>query len=657
MRTFSFHGNDGCSLHSWAVGAGPTLLLLHGGGPDHRSLIPLAERLADRHTVVLPDIRGYGESVCTDPAQHTWAQYTHDVIALLDHLDVQEAVLVGTGLGSTIALRVARDHPDRVRAAILISAEEIESAEGKQAETALLDAFANRVRDEGLEAAWDPVLTLFPPVIATMVRDAIPRSNPESIAAAAAIARDRAFPDIDAVATIDVPVLVIPGTDARHPAELGETLAATLPHGELAPLAITDSMHTPDDLASAVAPAVRAFLTDTTSLSETTSVEAASPIRHSHPDAQRRVQLLLDALVASGREVGAQVAVYHDGRLVVDAWAGVAQPSTGVPVDGQTLFPVFSVGKGIAATALHVLVDHGLVGYETRLAQFWPEFAVHGKDATTLANVLDHSAGVPYFPMGLSADDLLDADRIAGLIADMEPEWKPGTLTGYHILTFGYLVAETIRRATGASLADVVRNELAAPLGIDEDLFVVPPAAHAHRLADIDADEFVALQSQLPGGSALVRVVGGLSADAIVPRRQPPPGRSWSMEAPLPFSATMTARAGARLYAMLAGGGEIDGVRLLSSRAVATATEIRRSEVDQILGAPVLKSWGYVNGDPVTGARPAAFGFGGLGGAEAYADPEHRLSFAFTHNLLTPPTREDSAPEVAAEVRAALGIQ
>lgn len=138
MRTFSFHGGDGCSLRGWTVGAGPTVVLLHGGGPDHHSLIPLAERLADRYTVVLPDIRGYGESVCTDPARHTWDQYTHDVIALLDHLDVRDAALAGTGLGSTIALRVARDHPDRVRAAILISAEDIESAEDKQVETTLL---------------------------------------------------------------------------------------------------------------------------------------------------------------------------------------------------------------------------------------------------------------------------------------------------------------------------------------------------------------------------------------------------------------------------------------------------------------------------------------------------------------------------------------
>jgi CubicO group peptidase (beta-lactamase class C family) len=368
---------------------------------------------------------------------------------------------------------------------------------------------------------------------------------------------------------------------------------------------------------------------------------------------QEAIQHRLDDLVESGVELGAQVAAYLGDELVVHAWAGVADPATGALVDGSTLFPVFSVSKGIVATAVHRLVDRDVLHYDTRLAERWPEFGVHGKEAITVAHVLEHSAGVPYFPTGLTPDDLADYDRVVSLIADSELAWEPGTKTGYHSLTFGYLMAETIRRATGRTVDEVVRTELAEPLGIEDELFIVPPAEHANRLADIDAAAFVALQAQLPGGNAFQKVVGGILADSIVPRRVAPADRSWAMDAFLPFSATMTARAGAVLYGALANGDR----RLLAPERVALATRIRRRDLDQIIDAPALKSLGYLHADPVSGGSETAFGFGGLGGAEAYADPGRRLSFAFTHNRLTPPTAEESAPGLAALLRERLGLE
>ncbi|MGN9841532.1 alpha/beta fold hydrolase [Nonomuraea sp. H19] len=263
MTTFTYHGADGHPLHATTIGAdGPPLVLLHGGGPDHHSLLPLARRLADLHTVILPDVRGYGRSVCADPARHTWDQYTCDVLALQDHLGIRSAVLGGTGLGATVTLRTALAHPDRVRAAILIGVEDIEDDQDKEAETAFLDAFAARVLADGVEAAWAPILERFPPVIGAMVRDAIPRSDPASIAAAAAIGRDRAFRGLDELAAISSPTLVIPGTDPRHPRELGEQVAGVLRRGRLAPVAVSADLHTADDLAAAIVPAIRAFLSD-----------------------------------------------------------------------------------------------------------------------------------------------------------------------------------------------------------------------------------------------------------------------------------------------------------------------------------------------------------------------------------------------------------
>lgn len=271
MTEFTFRGSDGCRLYATVIGStdkpavldeSPMLVLLHGGGPDHHSLVPLARQLADLCTVALPDIRGYGRSVCTDPARHTWSQYASDLIALLDTLGVRRAIVGGAGLGTTIGLRTAVTSPDRVRALVLISVEDIEDDEAKEAEIAFMDKFAARVRDEGIEAAWAPILKDLAPVIGSMVRDAIPRSDPASIAAAASIGRDRAFRSVGELAVIAAPTLIIPGTDWRHPTALAEELARVLPRGQLVPAVDIADLRTADDFAHACAPTIRSFLMD-----------------------------------------------------------------------------------------------------------------------------------------------------------------------------------------------------------------------------------------------------------------------------------------------------------------------------------------------------------------------------------------------------------
>lgn len=260
MQEFTYHGCDDCPLHATVVGEGPALVLLHGGGPDHHSMRPLADRLADRYSVVLPDIRGYGRSTCADPACHTWAQYTADIVSVLDAIGTDQAGLIGAGLGGTIALRTCLKQPDLVSLAVLISAEDIEDDQAKAAETALMDEFAERVRIHGIEAAWQLFLPTLQPLIGNLVRDAIPRSDPASIAAAAAIGRDRAFRSVEELKSVHTPTLIIPGSDDRHPTALAERLARALPRGHLAAVSMSPDLHTADDLAVAFAPTIRAFL-------------------------------------------------------------------------------------------------------------------------------------------------------------------------------------------------------------------------------------------------------------------------------------------------------------------------------------------------------------------------------------------------------------
>ncbi len=266
LRELTYSGRDGWPLHAEMSESGgetqTVVVLLHGGGPDHRMFLPLAQRLADLCTVVLPDVRGYGRSVCTDPERHTWTQYAEDVIALLNHLGVEHAIVGGAGLGSTIALRTAAAYPARVEAAILISVEDIEDDERKKAEIEFMDAFAQRVRNEGIEAGWAPILPDLAPVIGELVREAIPRSDPASIAAAAAIGHDRAFRSVDEVDGFSAPTLIVPGMDARHPRALAEALARVLPAGTIADVMMTDELRDAEDFGRVFAPALRDFISE-----------------------------------------------------------------------------------------------------------------------------------------------------------------------------------------------------------------------------------------------------------------------------------------------------------------------------------------------------------------------------------------------------------
>lgn len=260
-----FAGDDGCDLRAWvsppcpAIENPTAIVLLHGGGPDHRMFLPLVEEIPGDFTVILPDIRGYGRSLCRDPSCHRWSQYASDVVALLDALGISRAIVGGAGLGGTVALRVAIEHPEHVLGVFVIGLEDIEDDDAKQAEIRLMDAFAARARQDGIAAAWEPLFPHLSPIIGALVRDAIPRSDRASIAAAAAIGRDRSFASPLELAAIAAPTLLFPGADARHPEELAKTVAKIIPKGEVAAISMSDGMESSDDFGRAIGPAIADF--------------------------------------------------------------------------------------------------------------------------------------------------------------------------------------------------------------------------------------------------------------------------------------------------------------------------------------------------------------------------------------------------------------
>lgn len=262
MRTLHV-GDDGWPLMGEVIGRGELIIMLHGGGPDHYSMRPLADRLAGRYRVALPDIRGYGASRCPDPTLHRWDQYVTDTIAIMHALDATSTHLVGAGLGGTIALRTCLQHPQIARSAVIISAEAIEDDDDKAADAELMARFADRARSRGLQAAWELFVPHLQPLIANLVTEAIPRADAQSAAAAAAIGQDRAFATVDELRRINAPTLIIAGNDPRHPTQLARTLADVLPLGVLAEATMSDQLANAEDLAHAFGPAIKQFLATT----------------------------------------------------------------------------------------------------------------------------------------------------------------------------------------------------------------------------------------------------------------------------------------------------------------------------------------------------------------------------------------------------------
>jgi CubicO group peptidase (beta-lactamase class C family) len=370
-------------------------------------------------------------------------------------------------------------------------------------------------------------------------------------------------------------------------------------------------------------------------------------------DAQAHVQGLLDELTASGAETGLQVAAYLDGKLIVDAWSGIADRAGGRPMDGDSLMVVFSVTKGIAATAFHIMAEKHGIEYDTPVARYWPEFGVKGKERATVRDALCHRAGVPQMPDGLTPEDICDWDLMCSRIADLEPLWEPGTQTGYHAYTWGWLIGEIARRVDGRPFARIVAEEVCRPLGIDS-LFLGIPDEVEPRVATLEDEEWVASQKALPADALLLRAIPlpltpshAIHDRADVRRASIPAG-----------GGIMNARAIARHYAALACG-ELDGVRLLTPERQRQATTMQTNDIDLALGAPLRKSLGYFLGGTLSpmGDRMSAFGHPGVGGAIGFADPEHRFAFGLTKNRLTVNMPgEGTTSRVARELRACLGI-
>jgi CubicO group peptidase (beta-lactamase class C family) len=344
--------------------------------------------------------------------------------------------------------------------------------------------------------------------------------------------------------------------------------------------------------------------------------------------APARFSAVKDAFAASfaaGEELGARFTLVEADETVLDLWGGFADRGRTRAFDDQTLTPIFSTTKAVAALLIARLVDAGKLDYAQTVASVWPEFAAAGKGAITVEQVMSHQAGLSGFPDPMDPKDWFDWDLICARLAAMAPLWPPGTASGYHPITFGYLAGEVFRRVDGRTMGTALRQDLAEPLALD--LWIGLPDAQASRLAEL----------QRPTALPDFGHINDATRAAFLTRWAQPGGRgadAWRrFELP---SATgyATALALARVMGALADDGWLDGETILSPALIAEAARQRIRGPDLVLPFEISWGAGFMRNDTVHpwGPGDQTFGHAGWGGSCAFADPERRLGGAYVMN-------------------------
>ncbi len=379
---------------------------------------------------------------------------------------------------------------------------------------------------------------------------------------------------------------------------------------------------------------------------------------------------LANMIPGDGRS-GAAVTVYHKGKCVVDLWGG-DRDRDGNPWQQDTLALSFSTTKGVASTLLHVLADQGLLDYNQPVGHYWPEFRQQGKGAISVAHLLTHQSGL--YDIRSLIDDasrMTDWEYMTDRLAAARPSHLPGAMHGYHGLTYGWLLGELIQRVTGQPFSRVLKEQLAEPLGLD-GLYIGLPDDQFHRRAMLrsfprSSQPHPGASRQPPSNDApagndesswhsrnpLQRLQStvqkslinsafqfiGIDPGNIVRGLAPRGINRFSfnddavVNACIPAANGMfTARSLAKLYAMLANGGELDGVRLMSPQRVAQIARVQSRRVDRVVPLPMHWRLGYHRVFTTGPRTPHAFGHFGYQGSGAWCDPSRHLSLGFTVN-------------------------
>jgi CubicO group peptidase (beta-lactamase class C family) len=362
-------------------------------------------------------------------------------------------------------------------------------------------------------------------------------------------------------------------------------------------------------------------------------------------------------------DTGAAVCVYLDGQPVVDLWGGVADPGTDRPWTRDTLQLVYSATKGATATAAHMLAERGALDIDAPVAKYWPEFAANGKADIPVRWLLSHQAGLVALDQPVPLAEALAWHPMVAALAAQRPQWAPGTAHGYHGRTWGWLVGEVIRRVSGHSPGRFFADEIAAPLGLD--FFIGLPTSERGRVS-----RMVYQQPEVDFATLAPEEIPEDLRDLVSAWRDPNSlsNQAFAVTDPteidfnffevqaaeLPSSNGIgTARSLARMYAALIG--EVNGVRLLAPKTLASAVKEQASGADRVMVLPSRFGSGYmlpIEANPMTG--PNAFGHTGRGGSLGFADPEYGIAFGYVMNNIIGGPDDNRASSLVDAVRRCL---
>lgn len=327
----------------------------------------------------------------------------------------------------------------------------------------------------------------------------------------------------------------------------------------------------------------------------------------------------------AGEELGARFTLVQGGETVVDLWAGHTDRARQNPFTDKTLTPVFSTTKAVAALMVARLVDQGKLGYDQPVSEVWPEFAQAGKGEITVEQALSHQAGLSGFAEEIDPALWFDWDGLCAKIAAMAPLWPPGTASGYHPITFGYIAGEIFRRVEGRTLGTALREDLAKPFGLD--LWIGLPDAEHERVTDL----------MRPPGLPDFGELNDATRAAFLTKWSSPAGRGqaeWRrMEIPS-ANGHATAEALAKLMGALANDGWLDGEMILTPAVILEAARQRISGKELVIPFPISWGAGFMRNETVKiwGPGEETFGHAGWGGSCAFADPQARLGGAYVMN-------------------------
>ncbi len=327
-----------------------------------------------------------------------------------------------------------------------------------------------------------------------------------------------------------------------------------------------------------------------------------------------------------GLDVGASVAVTVDGEFVVDIWGGFADADRTREWEQDTLVTVFSTTKTMTALCALILADRGELDLHAPVVRYWPEFAAAGKANIEVRHLLGHTSGVSGWDEPLVPEDLADWERCTSLLAAQAPWWEPGTASGYHSLTMGYLVGEVVRRIAGMSLGEFFRREVAEPLGADFHIGLpvseegrlsrlIPPPSSEPRTAGLPELGLRTFGNPLIGGSTTFQ--------------------DWWRRSEIPaVNGHGNARSVAAVQSVISAGGEARGVRLLSLDGVQAIFEEQSNGTDLVLGVPLRFGMGYALASETLPMGPRSCSWGGYGGSLVVNDLDARVTIAYVMNRM-----------------------